>query len=58
MDPIANEIVDWLRQRMTMAGARGFVVGLSGGLDSAVVAQTLSTCRAGQVAGGDPALRE
>lgn len=37
MDLIAREIVDWLRQRMTMAGARGFVVGLSGGIDSAVV---------------------
>jgi NAD+ synthase len=34
-----TDIVDWLRQRMTLAGARGFVVGLSGGIDSAVVAR-------------------
>ena len=34
-EPIAR----WLRQQMTAAGARGFVVGLSGGLDSAVVAR-------------------
>lgn len=34
-----TDIVDWLRQRMTIASARGFVVGLSGGIDSAVVAR-------------------
>jgi NAD+ synthase len=35
----SSEIVDWLRDRLTAAGARGFAVGLSGGLDSAVVAR-------------------
>lgn len=30
--------VDWLRQRAGEAGARGFILGLSGGIDSAVVA--------------------
>jgi NAD+ synthase len=39
MSTNANGIVDWLGQRLTAAGARGFVVGLSGGLDSAVVAR-------------------
>ena len=39
MNPKVNHIVDWLRQRLTAASARGFVVGLSGGLDSAVVAR-------------------
>jgi NAD+ synthase len=39
MDPNVTSIVDWLRQRLTEAGGRGFVVGLSGGLDSAVVAK-------------------
>jgi len=32
-----NEIVQWLRTRLTAAPASGLVVGLSGGLDSAVV---------------------
>ena len=35
----SKDIVDWLRQRLTASGARGFVVGLSGGIDSAVVAR-------------------
>jgi NAD+ synthase len=57
---MAREIVDWLRQRMTMAGARGFVVGVSGGLDSAVVVRLCQLAAPGQVAaamlpcGSDP----
>src|SRR5688572_27797021 len=35
----SSEIADWLRQRLISAGARGYAVGLSGGLDSAVVAR-------------------
>ena len=35
----SSRIVAWLRGRMAAAGARGFVVGLSGGVDSAVVAR-------------------
>src|SRR5436190_15860956 len=34
-----DRIAAWMRQQLTSAGARGFVVGLSGGLDSAVVAR-------------------
>ncbi len=34
----AEEIGDWLRDRIGGAGAQGLVVGLSGGIDSAVVA--------------------
>jgi NAD+ synthase len=34
-----DAIVEWLRQRLSRAGARGFVVGLSGGVDSAVAAR-------------------
>lgn len=34
----ASEIAGWLGERVTEAGARGLVVGLSGGIDSAVVA--------------------
>jgi NAD+ synthase len=37
--PPADRIVTWLRERAHEAGARGFVVGLSGGIDSAVVAR-------------------
>jgi NAD+ synthase len=33
----SNRIAEWLRGRASAAGARGFVVGLSGGVDSAVV---------------------
>jgi len=46
-----NEIVNWLRQRATAATARGFVVGLSGGIDSAVVARLCQLAAPGQVAG-------
>jgi NAD+ synthase len=35
----ASLISSWLHDRMHAAGARGFVVGLSGGIDSAVVAR-------------------
>ncbi len=31
-------IVDWLKQRLAASGSKGFVFGLSGGLDSALVA--------------------
>ena len=35
----ADRIAVWLRERTAAAGARGFVFGLSGGIDSAVVAR-------------------
>ena len=35
----SDRIAAWMRRQMTAAGARGFVVGLSGGVDSAVVAR-------------------
>jgi NAD+ synthase len=37
MSSASQEIVGWLRQRVAASGARGLVVGLSGGIDSAVV---------------------
>ena len=46
-----NDIVSWLQQRATAAAARGFVVGLSGGVDSAVVARLCQLAAPGQVAG-------
>jgi len=39
MSDRASQIASWLHERMHAAAARGFVVGLSGGIDSAVVAR-------------------
>lgn len=46
-----NDIVEWLRQRLTIAGARGIVVGLSGGIDSAVVVRLCQLAAPGNVVG-------
>lgn len=35
---VADRIADWIRERVTAAGATGGVLGLSGGIDSATVA--------------------
>ena len=51
MSRTTAEIADWLRHRVTAAGARGFVVGLSGGIDSAVVVRLCQMAVPGQVAG-------
>jgi NAD+ synthase len=50
MDANVTSIVEWLRQRLVEAGARGFAVGLSGGLDSAVVARLCQMAAPGRVA--------
>lgn len=47
----ARAIAEWLRQRASAAAARGFVVGLSGGIDSAVVVRLCQMAAPGQVAG-------
>jgi len=39
MRALASSMAEWLRGRVHEAGARGIVVGLSGGVDSAVVAR-------------------
>lgn len=41
MKEVAEEIIVWLRKQSERTGAAGFVVGLSGGIDSAVVAGLL-----------------
>ena len=51
MDPSVNAIVDWLRARMTAAAAKGLVVGLSGGVDSAVVVRLCQLAAPGQTIG-------
>jgi len=35
-EKVVNHIVDWLRDYATKAGVNGFVIGISGGIDSAV----------------------
>jgi NAD+ synthase len=47
----AKEIALWLRQQATTAAARGFAVGLSGGVDSAVVARLCQVASPGKVIG-------
>jgi NAD+ synthase len=50
MSIVVDQMAAWLRQQVTAASARGIVVGLSGGVDSAVVA------RVAQLAMGDAVL--
>jgi NAD+ synthase len=47
----AERIATWMRRQLTAAGARGFVVGLSGGVDSAVVARLAQLAAPGAVLG-------
>ena len=35
-EKVVNHIVDWLKDYATHAGINGFVIGISGGIDSAV----------------------
>jgi NAD+ synthase len=49
--PAAERIAGWMRRHLAASGARGFVVGLSGGLDSAVVARLAQLAAPGGVVG-------
>ena len=49
--PAAERIAGWMRRYLSSSGARGFVVGLSGGLDSAVVARLAQLAAPGAVIG-------
>ena len=51
MSRIAEKLARWLKSRLDSAGARGFVVGLSGGLDSTVVARLCQTAAPGRTLG-------
>jgi NAD+ synthase len=51
MDDPGRQIVAWLRTRVAAAGAHGLVVGLSGGLDSSVVARLCQIALPAQVLG-------
>ena len=46
-----TDLADWLRQRVTTSGAKGIVVGLSGGVDSAVVLRLAQMAVQDQVVG-------
>lgn len=47
----ADRVARWMRQQLAPTGARGFVVGLSGGLDSAVVARLAQLAAPGAALG-------
>src|SRR5690625_5194156 len=41
METIVEQMTDWLRKKVDVANVNGLIVGLSGGLDSAVVAYVM-----------------
>ncbi|MDQ3068817.1 MAG: NAD(+) synthase [Acidobacteriota bacterium] len=47
----SDRIANWLRDRAGQAGARGFILGMSGGIDSAVVARLCQRAAPGRVLG-------
>jgi NAD+ synthase len=47
----SDRIAAWLRDRASAAGARGFILGMSGGIDSAVVARLCQKAMPGRVLG-------
>lgn len=47
----ARDIADWMKERVAAAGSRGIVVGLSGGIDSAVVIGLAAMAMPGKVVG-------
>lgn len=51
MSKRTDAIVEWLRQRLNQSGARGFAVGLSGGIDSAVVARLCQAAAPANIVG-------
>lgn len=51
MSTRAEDLTAWLRQRVAIAGSHGIVVGLSGGIDSAVVIRLAQLATGGNVVG-------
>jgi NAD+ synthase len=51
MSTSSKAIAAWMRQQITVSGARGIVVGLSGGIDSAVVVRLAQMASPGHVVG-------
>lgn len=50
-EALARHLADWIRGQVTSAGAEGCVVGLSGGVDSAVTAALSARATPGRVVG-------
>jgi len=48
---MTNKITNWLKRQLKQSGAKGFVLGLSGGVDSAVVAALCKKAALGEVLG-------
>jgi NAD+ synthase len=48
---LADDVVNWMRAMLSQAGAAGFVVGLSGGVDSATTAALCTRAAGDQVLG-------
>jgi len=51
MEQLTSRLVDWLREKAAGAGAKGAVFGMSGGIDSAVVAVLCQRAFPGQALG-------
>ncbi|MBA2301750.1 MAG: NAD(+) synthase [Acidobacteria bacterium] len=51
MQTRSREIAEWMKEQVAAAGGRGIVVGLSGGIDSAVVIGLAAMATPGQVVG-------
>lgn len=51
VEALARRLSDWIREQVTSAGAEGCVVGLSGGVDSAVTAALCARATPGRVLG-------
>jgi NAD+ synthase len=51
MSSHSKDIAEWLARRVAISGAQGLVVGLSGGIDSAVVARLCQIAAPGKVVG-------
>ncbi len=50
-EKLADDIVAWMRDKLAEAGARGFVIGLSGGVDSATTAALCKRAAGDEVLG-------
>jgi len=51
MSTLARQIADWMKERVAAAGSEGIAVGLSGGIDSAVVIGLAKMATPGRVVG-------
>ena len=50
-EKLAGQIAMWMQDKLDQAGAKGFVIGLSGGVDSATTAALCKRVAGGEVLG-------